>query len=85
MIFFILLILWIACGFYCLVIAKSKGHNGTAWLLGGFFFGFIALIAIAGLPDRKLRKYIKQIGDKQNAIEPEVDLNNQSNEKPKGE
>ena len=50
-----------------------------------FFFGFFALIAVAGLPDRKLRKYIRQIGEKQNAIEPEVDLNNQSNEKPKGE
>ena len=32
-------------------------------------FGFIALIAAAGLPDRKLRKYIRLIGEKQNAIE----------------
>ena len=85
MIFFILLILWIACGFYCLVVAESKGHNGPAWLFGGFFFGFFALIAVAGLPDRKLRKYIRQIGEKQNAIVPEVDLNNRSNEKPQGE
>ncbi len=85
MIFFILLILWIACGFYCLVVAESKGHNGPAWLFGGFFFGFFALIAVAGLPDRKLRKYIRQIGEKQNAIEPEVDLDKGSNEKPKGE
>ena len=32
-------------------------------------FGFIALIAAAGLPNRKLKKYIRLIGEKQNAIE----------------
>ena len=38
-------------------------------MIGGLLFGFIALIAAAGLPDRKLRKYIRLIGEKQNAIE----------------
>ena len=66
---FVVLIFWISCGFYCGVIANSKGYSGVAWTFGGFFFGFIALIAAAGLPDRKLRKYIRQIGEKQNAIE----------------
>ena len=36
-----------------------------------FFFRVIALIAVAGLPDKKLRKYIRQIGENQNAIDPE--------------
>ena len=49
-------------------VAHQKGYNGTDWGIGGFFFGTIALIAVAGLPDRRLRKYIRQIGEKQNAI-----------------
>ena len=32
--------------------------------------GFIALIAVAGLPDKRLRNYLREIGEKQNAIEP---------------
>ena len=65
---FIVFIVWLASGFYCGAVADSKGHNGAAWAFGGFFFGFIALIAVAGLPDRKLRKYIRLIGEKQKAI-----------------
>ena len=41
------------------------------WFIGGFFFSVIALIAVAGLPDKKLRKYIRQIVENQNAIDPE--------------
>ena len=33
--------------------------------------GFLALISVSGLPDRKLCKYIRQIGEKQNAIRVE--------------
>ena len=33
-----------------------------------FLFWFFALIAVAGLPDKKLRKYLLQIGVKQEAI-----------------
>jgi len=41
------------------------------------FLVFFALIAVAGLPDRKLRKYVRQIGEKQQAIKPK---NNEDNE-----
>ena len=68
-IFGILLIVWLSAGFYSGEVANEKGYSGAAWFLGGLFFGFIALIAAAGLPDRKLRKYIRLIGEKQNAIE----------------
>ena len=68
-IFFALVILWFASAFYSGEVAHQKGYKGAAWAIGGFFFGFIALIAAAGLPDRKLRKYIRLIGEKQNAIE----------------
>ena len=67
----VLVIVWLASGFYCGVVADAKGYDGTAWGLGGLFFGLIALIAVAGLPDKKLRKYIRQIGEKQNAIKVE--------------
>ena len=69
MAYLILFIVWVSAGFYCGEVAHQKGYSGTAWAIGGLFFGFIALIAAAGLPDRKLRKYIRLIGEKQNAIE----------------
>ena len=46
-------VIGLACGLYCAKLADLKGHPATAWMLGGFFLSFIALIAAAGLPDRK--------------------------------
>ena len=69
MAFLVLVIVWFSAAFFCGEVAYQKGYSGTAWAIGGLFFGFIALIAVAGLPDRKLRKYIRLIGEKQNAIE----------------
>ena len=63
------LLVWIGCAFFCGEVAKEKGYGGTSWFIGGLFFGIFALIASAGLPDRKLRRYIRLIGEKQNAIE----------------
>ena len=57
----VLFIIWLASGFYCGVVADAKGYDWTAWGLGGLFFGLIALIAVAGLPDKKLRKYIDKL------------------------
>ena len=67
-IFIFLLFIQLPSAFYSAQVAHQKGYNGTDWGIGGFFFGTIALIAVAGLPDRRLRKYIRQIGEKQNAI-----------------
>ena len=71
MVLVISLIVFTITGLYCLNIAEEKGYNGFLWFIGGFLFSFIALIAVTGLPDRKLRKYIRQIAEKQNAIDPE--------------
>ena len=71
MLFFVLITGWIASAFFCASVANEKGYSGTAWGFAGFLFGFFALIAVAGLPDKKLRKYIRQIGEKQKAIEKE--------------
>ena len=63
-----LLITWIASAFFCASVAEAKGYKYSSWFIAGFFFGFFGLIASAGLPDKKLRKYILQIGLKQEAI-----------------
>ena len=68
---FILVIGWIASAFFCAQIANEKGYSTINWCIFGFLFGFFALIAAAGLPDKKLRKYIRLIGEKQNAIKSE--------------
>ena len=64
MLVFVLLVGWIASAFFCASVASEKGYSGTSWGIAGFLFGFFALIAVAGLPDKKLRKYIRQIGEK---------------------
>ena len=65
----VFLFFWLPAGIYSGEVAHQKGYSGAAWGFKGLLFGFIALIAAAGLPDRKLRKYIRLIGEKQNAIE----------------
>ena len=80
-----LVAIWLISGVYCGEVAEQKGYSRSAWVFGGFLFGFIALIAVAGLPDRKLRRYIRQIGEKQKAIEPKIDDKNASIKKQKGE
>ena len=67
------LIIWFASACFCGVLAEQKGYSVFNWCLAGFLFGFFALIAIAGLPDRKLRKYLRLIAEKQKAIEPEIE------------
>ena len=71
---FVLAVFLFISGAYCGEVAEQKGYSRSAWAFGGFLFGFIALIAVAGLPDRKLRRYIRQIGEKQNAIDPSNEL-----------
>ena len=80
--FIFLLFVWLPSGLYSGQVAHQKGYSGASWGFGGFFFGFIALIAAAGLPDRKLRKYIRLIGEKQNAILVDKETVEQSIEQP---
>lgn len=59
-----LVILWFMMGiissFFCLTVAEAKGLSGFLWALGGLFFGVIALIAVAGMPDRLRRNEIRE-------------------------
>ena len=45
-----------------------EGHGGIVWLWGGLSFGPMALISVVGLPDRKLRSYLKALATKQEAL-----------------
>ena len=65
---FFLLILWSICGFLAASIASEKGYSYASWFIAGLLFSVLALITAAGLPDKKLRRYIRLIGEKQNAI-----------------
>jgi hypothetical protein len=49
-------------------LAGAKGYNQTGWAWAGLFFGPIALLAAMGLPDLKLRKYIRLLAEHQGAV-----------------
>ena len=74
--------LWIPCGIYAGVIAASKDHNWLPWIFGGFLFGPVALIATAGLPDRKLARYIRLLSEDKNDLEASDSLTRQQSLKP---
>ncbi|TGG90121.1 MAG: hypothetical protein ERJ67_11405 [Aphanocapsa feldmannii 277cV] len=55
---FLLLALCLMTG----VVAGEKGYNGITWFLGALFFTPLpVLIAVAGLPDLKLRRSLKEL------------------------
>jgi len=78
-----LLFLWIPCAIFCGTISEDKGQNGIAWFWGGLLFGPIALLAVAALGYRKLRRYIRLMAESQGVnltddVEPKsaVDVTN---------
>ena len=58
-------IYWIACGIYSGEAAIAKGHGRWPWFFGGLFFGPVALVMASGLPDLKLRRYIRLMAENQ--------------------
>ena len=49
-------------------VAEAKGLDGSSWAIVAFFFGPIGLIGVAGMPDRRLRSYMRAIAVKLEAI-----------------
>ena len=49
-------------------VAEAKGLDGSSWAMVAFFFGPIGLIGVAGMPDRRLRSYMRAIAVKLEAI-----------------
>ena len=70
---FVVIVGWLSSALFCAILANEKGYSNVAWFFGGLVFGFFALIAAAGLPDKKLRKYIRQIEGEKNSKEPQSD------------
>lgn len=58
----------VVCGCFTSAVADSKGHYSTAWFFGGLVFGPVALLASLGLPDLKIRGYIRRIAEHQGAL-----------------
>lgn|GEM_PF-4168302 len=56
--------LGLVCALLSSNIANSKGWEGSSWGIAGFLLGPLALLAVVGLPDKKLRKYLRAIAIK---------------------
>ena len=66
---FVLFVIWIASAAVASNVAEAKGLDSSSWSLAAFFFGPIGLIGVAGMPDRRLRQYMRSIAIKLEAIE----------------
>ena len=64
----LLLLVGVACAAYSGQVAASKGHDAGPWALGGLLLGPLALLASLGLPDLKLRRYLRLLAEHQGAL-----------------
>ena len=64
-----LLVTWISCAVIASSVADAKGLDGFSWGVAGFLLGPIGLIGAVGMPDRRLRSYIRSIAIKLEAID----------------
>ena len=64
----------VVCACYTSAVAESKGHDSAAWFCGGLLLGPLALLASVGLPDLKLRKYLRLLVEHQGALDTESHL-----------
>tara|TARA_Y100001970_G_scaffold274122_1_gene373381 strand:+ start:7769 stop:8023 length:255 start_codon:yes stop_codon:yes gene_type:complete len=64
---FALIIGWFPFAVFTSYVANQKGYSLIAWLIIGLIFPIplIPFIIVASLPDRKLRKYIRLIAERQ--------------------
>jgi phosphotransferase system glucose/maltose/N-acetylglucosamine-specific IIC component len=60
----ILLIAHVVIALVAAPVANQKGHDMGSWFAITFLTGIIGLIAIAGLPDLKQRKYLRLLAEK---------------------
>ena len=57
------LVLWIAQLLFTTSIAQAKGLNWFFWGLGAMLFPLLAFLAVLGMPDRKQRLLMRQLGE----------------------
>ena len=70
-IFLPLLILGLVCGTYSSLVASAKGYEAPVWFFSGLLFGPLGLLASIGMPDLKLRKYLRLLAEHQGAVDKE--------------
>jgi hypothetical protein len=64
----LLFLLAVIFAVFSAMLAGCKGYDQAGWALAGFLFGPIALLTAMGLPDLKLRKYIRLLAEHQGAV-----------------
>ena len=70
---FVLLVSGIISAGLCGSVANAKGLESSGWGMAGFLFGPLALIAVAGMPDKRLRLTLLALAEHQGAtIDEEV-------------
>ena len=57
------LVLWIAQLLFTTSIAQAKGLNWFFWGVGALLFPLLAFLAVLGMPDRKQRLLMRQLGE----------------------
>ena len=61
----LVVLLWLPITVYTAKVAQTKGCSTGPWLIGGFLFGPVALLAAVGWPDLTLRRYIRLLAEQQ--------------------
>ena len=59
----VLLLAALVCGGLASSVASAKGLNAGVWAATGLLFGPLGLIAAAGMPDLKQRRYLRHIAE----------------------
>lgn len=64
----VLFVFGVICGGFCATLADNKGWTPGVWFFGGLLLGPLALVAAAGMPDLKLRRYIRAMAEGQGLV-----------------
>ena len=76
----VLLISAFVCAGLCERVASSKGLQAGGWCAAGLLLGPLALIAVAGMPDKKLRRTLMAIANHQGVTITKEDAEEKTSE-----
>jgi hypothetical protein len=51
--------------------ADVKGYQAPVWFFSGLLFGPLGLLSSIGMPDLKLRRYLRLLAEHQGAVDKE--------------
>jgi hypothetical protein len=76
-----LLVVATICALLCASVASAKDLS-PVWGLSGFLFGPLALIAVAGMPDRRQRMFLRFLAEKQGWLDQQASSHQQEDVSP---